>query len=169
MYFGILPRTSLTIPNGRTLQTWIFSNLSAFLAVAYLSSLLAQSLRRQGAELEVKRGELQDLQAFNEDIIHSMRGGLFTTDLEGRILLLNRTGEEITGYRFAAVRGKLMQEILPGVLVAGRDGTATERSSRARRLSFALRTVSSASWVFRFLRCGPASGAPRATSSTSRI
>ena len=52
--------------------------------MAYLSSLLTQSLRRQSAELEVKRGELQDLQAFNEDIIHSMRGGLITTDLEGR-------------------------------------------------------------------------------------
>ena len=44
-----------------------------------------------------KREELQDLQAFNEDIIHSMRGGCMTTDLEGRMLLLNRTGEDITG------------------------------------------------------------------------
>ncbi len=130
MYYGILPRTSLTIPNGRTLQTWIFSNLAAFLAVAYLSSQLAQSLRRQGAELEVKRGELQDLQAFNEDIIHSMRGGLFTTNLEGRILLLNRTGEEITGYRFAAVRGKLMQEIFPEFWLPGGTGPHGEVLTR---------------------------------------
>ena len=35
-----------------------------------------------------------------EDIIHSMRGGLLTTDVEGRIVVLNRTGEEILGKRF---------------------------------------------------------------------
>jgi two-component system sensor histidine kinase PilS (NtrC family) len=123
MYYGILPRTSVTLPSGRSLQTWILSNLAAFLAVAYLSSQLAQSLRRQGAELEVKRGELQDLQVFNEDIIHSMRGGLFTTDMDGRILLLNRTGEEITGYRFHSVRGKSMPEIFPEFWLPGRAGT----------------------------------------------
>src|SRR6266550_1318332 len=93
IYYNILPRMQIAVPSGRQLQTWILSNLFYFLAVAYLSSLLAQSLRRQGVELEVKRSELQDLQAFNQDIIHSMRGGLLTTDLEGRILLLNRTGE----------------------------------------------------------------------------
>ena len=78
------------------------------MAVAYLSSLLAQSLRRHTAELEVKRGELQDLQAFNKDIIHSMRGGLLTTDLDGHILLLNRTGEEITGSQFRTLKGTPM-------------------------------------------------------------
>src|SRR6202790_956878 len=101
IYYNILPRMQIAVPSGRQLQTWILSNLFYFLAVAYLSSLLAQSLRRQGAELEVKRGELQDLQAFNEDIINSMRGGLLTTGLDGKILLLNRTGEAITGHRFS--------------------------------------------------------------------
>src|SRR6266478_5303903 len=51
------------------------------LAVAYLASLLAQSLRKKGVELEEKREELLSLQDFTEDIIHSMRGGLITTDL----------------------------------------------------------------------------------------
>ena len=32
-------------------------------------------------------------------------------DLDGRILLLNRTGEEILGYRFADLRGKKLQEL----------------------------------------------------------
>ena len=100
------------------------------MAVGYLSSLLAQNLRRQGAELEVKRGELQDLQAFNEDIIHSMRGGLLTTDLEGRIVLLNRTGEEITGCRFATVRGKLLPNQWPAFWLPGgvrEDGKLPQR------------------------------------------
>src|SRR3984957_18523614 len=81
IFYNVLPRMQIAVPSSRQLQTWIFSNLFYFMAVAYLSSLLAQSLRRHSAELEVKRGELQDLQAFNQDIIHSMRGGLLTTDL----------------------------------------------------------------------------------------
>ncbi len=115
VFYGVLPRTASTMPGGKTLQTWILSNLFAFSAVGYLSSLLTASLRRQSAELEMKRGELQDLQAFNEDIIHSMRGGLITTDLQGRLSLLNRTGEEILGFTFDQVRGHKLFEVAPGI------------------------------------------------------
>jgi len=135
IYYNYLPRMQIAVPSGRQLQTWILSNLFYFLAVAYLSSLLAQSLRRQGHELEVKRGELQDLQAFNEDIIHSMRGGLLTTDLDGRILLLNRTGEEITGYRFAAVRGMSLPELWPMFWLPG-DATEDSKLPQRREVDF---------------------------------
>jgi two-component system, NtrC family, sensor histidine kinase PilS len=119
-YVGRIPRTSLIVPTPEGLRVWFLSNLFGFLAVAYLASLLAQSLRRKGIELEEKREELLELQDFTEDIIHSMRGGLLTTDLEGRILLLNRTGEEIIGHRFADLRGKMLPELdenlwLPGL------------------------------------------------------
>ena len=132
IYYNVLPRMQVAVPSSRQLQTWIFSNLFYFMAVAYLSSLLAQSLRRQGAELEVKRGELQDLQAFNEDIIHSMRGGLLTTDLDGRILLLNRTGEEITGSQFRAVRGTLLQDLWPVFLASRRNDRGRQAAAAAR-------------------------------------
>jgi two-component system sensor histidine kinase PilS (NtrC family) len=135
IYYNVLPRMQLEIPSSRQLQTWIFSNLFYFLAVAYLSSLLAQSLRRQGAELEVKRGELQDLQAFNEDIIHSMRGGLLTTNLDGQILLLNRTGEEITGRTFRDVRGSLLQELWPVFWLPG-DMTEDGKLPQRREVDF---------------------------------
>ena len=130
IYYNVLPRMQVEVPSSRQLQTWIFSNLFYFMAVAYLSSLLAQSLRRQGAELEVKRGELQDLQAFNEDIIHSMRGGLLTTNLDGQILLLNRTGEEITGCTFRDVHGTLLQDLWP---VFWLPGEATEEGKLPQR------------------------------------
>ena len=118
-YYDRIPRTASSMPSARALQIWVFSNLFGFLAVGYLASLLAQTLRRKGVELEEKSGELQDLQAFNEDIIHSMRGGLFTTDLQGRILLLNRTGEEILGYKFADIRGRALPEICPDFWLPG--------------------------------------------------
>jgi two-component system sensor histidine kinase PilS (NtrC family) len=119
-FAGKIPRTFALVPTPEGLRVWFLSNLFGFLAVAYLASLLAQSLRRKGIELEEKREELLELQDFTEDIIHSMRGGLLTTDLEGRIVLLNRTGEEILGYRFVDLRGRKLPDVdenfwLPGV------------------------------------------------------
>ena len=77
----------------------------------------------QGLELEEKREELLDLQDFTEDIIHSMRGGLITTDMAwARSCLLNRTGEEILGYRFADIRGRKLSRDQRSVLAAGHAG-----------------------------------------------
>lgn len=113
-YYNVIPRTATAMPQLRALQFWMAANLFAFLAVAYLSSLLAQTLLRKGVELQEKSAELKDLQAFNEDIIHSMRGGLLTTDLEGRVLLMNRAGADITGYGFGLIRGENVRELFPG-------------------------------------------------------
>jgi two-component system sensor histidine kinase PilS (NtrC family) len=119
-YAGRIPNPSTSLSTAEGLRFWFLSNLFGFFAVAYLASLLAQSLRRKGIELEEKREQLLDLQDFTEDIIHSMRGGLITTDMDGRVVLLNRTGEEILGYRFSDIRGRKLSEIseafwLPGL------------------------------------------------------
>ncbi|HEV2287638.1 MAG TPA: ATP-binding protein [Candidatus Acidoferrales bacterium] len=121
IHYGLVPQTSLSTPNERTLEFWIFSNFLAFVAVAYLGSLLAHMLRSKGVELEEKREELRDLQAFNEDIIRSMRGGLITTDLDGRILLVNRAGGEIAGISPATLTGKQIREVLPGFWLTDAD------------------------------------------------
>ncbi len=64
--------------------------------------------------MQEKSEELKDLQAFNQDIIESMRGGLLTTDLEGRILVMNRSGAEITGCGLGLLRGEKIQDVFPG-------------------------------------------------------
>jgi two-component system sensor histidine kinase PilS (NtrC family) len=107
---GKLPSSSIATPSSAGIRIWFLSNALGFVVVAFLGSVLAQSLRRKGIELEEKREELLDLQDFTEDIIHSMRGGLLTTDAEGQITLLNRTGEEILGRRFPEVRGQRLQD-----------------------------------------------------------
>src|ERR1700740_1780079 len=114
MYYGIIARTSNSAPAARSLEFWLVSNLFAFFAVAYLGSLLSQRLRTKGVDLAEKNEELRDLQAFNQDIIESMRGGLLTTDLEGKILLMNRAGAEIAGLGFGLLRGEQGQKVLPG-------------------------------------------------------
>ncbi len=134
-YFGRIPQTAETVPTAAGLRFWFLSHVVAFFAVAYLSSLLAQSLYRQGRELQEKREELLDLQKFTEDIIHSMRGGLLTTDLEGRILLLNRSGEEILGYKFHDLRGRRLAEMWPDFWLPGRTD-AGEKVSARREIDF---------------------------------
>jgi two-component system sensor histidine kinase PilS (NtrC family) len=134
-YAEKIPRTFSALPTTESLRTWLVMNLLGFLAVAYLASLLSQSLRKKGVELEEKREELLSLQDFTEDIIHSMRGGLITTDLHGRILLLNRTGEEILGYRFADLRGKKLQELNEDFWLPGQYENS-ERLSLRKEIDF---------------------------------
>src|SRR5579863_556565 len=134
-FTGKIPRTFLLVPTSEGLRVWFLSNLFGFLAVAYLASLLAQSLRRKGIELEEKREELLELQDFTEDIIHSMRGGLLTTDLQGRIVLLNRTGEEILGIRFADLRGRKLPEVDENFWLPGLKGP-NERPVVRREIDF---------------------------------
>ncbi|MDE3168653.1 MAG: PAS domain S-box protein, partial [Acidobacteriota bacterium] len=116
-YYGWIPHGPGPLPDARTLETWLASNAFAFFAVAYLGSLLAQTIHSKGAELREKSEELRDLQAFNRDIIQSMRGGLLTTDLQGRILLVNRSGTEILGRGLGLLRneniGEVFKELWP--------------------------------------------------------
>jgi two-component system sensor histidine kinase PilS (NtrC family) len=134
-YEGKIPHTYVGAPTAELLRLWFLSNLLGFVAVSYLASLLAQSLRRKGLELEEKREELLDLQDFTEDIIHSMRGGLITTDTEGRIVLLNRTGEEILGLRFPDIRGRRLAELSQDFWLPGKPGM-NEKLSLRREIEF---------------------------------
>jgi len=134
-YVERIPRTYAALPGQATLSSWLVMNFLGFLAVAYLASLLAQSLRRKGLELEEKREELLSLQDFTEDIIHSMRGGLLTTDLSGRILLLNHAGADILGYRFAELHGKKLQEVNEDFWLPGQYANA-ERLSLRKEIDF---------------------------------
>ena len=146
---------------------WFLSNLFGFLAVAYLASLLSHRCGGKGAELEEKREELLDLQDFTEDIIHSMRGGLLTTDMEGRILLLNRTGEEILGHRFAAMRGPEVQEINPDSGCPGKAGKE-KRYHCARRSTSVRRRGNSAISASAFRHCARERHSEAATYLISR-
>jgi two-component system, NtrC family, sensor histidine kinase PilS len=128
--YGVIPRTATSMPTLRVLDSWLASNLFAFLAVAYLGSLLAQTLRKKGVELEAKSEELKDLQTFNQDIIESMRGGLLTTDMEGRILVMNRAGAEITGSGLGLHRGEKIADLFPGFWPVERDEQGNPLAAR---------------------------------------
>lgn len=104
--------TSTTPVDLGTLQVKIFASLFGFFAVAYLASYLAESLRKTGAELRNQRGQVASLQAIYENIVQSMRDGLITTDLEGKIRDVNPAGASILGRRPGELRGKAVTTIL---------------------------------------------------------
>jgi two-component system sensor histidine kinase PilS (NtrC family) len=88
-FFGLIHSFSNSRPDIKSLQAVIFINLFAYIAIAYLAGRLSNRLRQVNVELQDKSGALQDLQALHENIVNSISGGLITTDLAGRIEVVN--------------------------------------------------------------------------------
>jgi two-component system sensor histidine kinase PilS (NtrC family) len=99
----------------KALQVKIGASLFGFFAVAYLSSYLAESLRKTGRELRDKSGQVVSLQAKNENIIQSMQEGLLSTDLEGAITELNPAGADILGRQIEELRGGPINVVFRGI------------------------------------------------------
>ncbi|MBZ5490593.1 MAG: hypothetical protein LAO76_06650 [Acidobacteriia bacterium] len=95
----------------KSLQVVIIINFCAYLAVAHLSSSLSSKLRQAGVELRDKSGELLSLQALHENVIHSIRSALITTDLEGRITLMNAPGQKVLERTASSVYGRHISEL----------------------------------------------------------
>jgi two-component system, NtrC family, sensor histidine kinase PilS len=89
----------------KTIQTVGLSDVS-FLLVGLLAARLAERQSRSDEQLAAATLSLANLRALHERIIESIRSGLITTDLQGRIYTFNAAAEEITGYDAADVRGK---------------------------------------------------------------
>src|ERR1041385_3387474 len=88
-YFSVIPSYSTTHPSWEGLQAIIFINLFAYLAVAYLASLLSAKLRQVNVKLKSTSGELESLQALHHLIIQSTSGALITRRLDGYVTLSN--------------------------------------------------------------------------------
>ena len=95
----------------KSLQVVVLLNFFAYLAVAHLAGALAAKLRQAGRALADKSGELVSLQALHENVIHSIRSGLITTDLHGRITLLNAPGQKLLQRPAASVYGRHIAEL----------------------------------------------------------
>jgi two-component system sensor histidine kinase PilS (NtrC family) len=81
----------------------------AFLAVAILSSHLAERLRRAGQELEQRGLDLRNLQSLHQAIVANISSGILTLDLDGRLIAFNQAAERITGYPFEDLRDRSWQ------------------------------------------------------------
>src|SRR5688572_11427770 len=78
----------------------------AFFVVGLLSARLAEHQSGSDVRLKAATQSLATLRALHERIVASIRSGVVTTDLEGRIYTFNVAAREITGYSEDAIRGQ---------------------------------------------------------------
>lgn len=78
----------------------------AFLFVGLLAARLAKRQSHYDVQLTETTQTLANLRALHERIVESIRSGVVTTDLQGRIYIFNAAAEEITGYKAEDVRGQ---------------------------------------------------------------
>ncbi|HEV2021740.1 MAG TPA: ATP-binding protein [Terriglobales bacterium] len=141
-YFDVIHSYATTRPDPKSLQAIIFINLFAFMAVAYLSSSLTTKLRQVDVQLQDKSGALEKLEALHENIINSMRGGVITTDLEGRVTLLNAPGQALLERRGRQALGqpvsKLFLDRLPDVSSSSIQGEVRSLTPSGKEKTFSI-------------------------------
>jgi two-component system sensor histidine kinase PilS (NtrC family) len=121
-YYGVLKsfntEASLSIQGyeeSYVLYKIIMTMVACFL-VAFLSSLLAQQTLRTEKELKAKQKDLEQLEAVNASIVHSMDSGLLTLASAGTITTFNRAAEMITEFSREEVLGRPLSSIFPDVV-----------------------------------------------------
>ncbi len=119
---GVLPRGTL------------FAHVAAFVATAALAGYLADLLRRTGEKLAASESDLAEVTALNESIVQSVTSGLLTVDPAGRITLLNRAGEQITGLSRERIAGHSAARFFPAFGSKARGEVEFVNASGARRL-----------------------------------
>lgn len=103
----------------------------AFLVVGLLSARLAERQSRSDVRLKAANQSLATLRALHERIVESIRSGLVTTDLQGRIYSFNAAAVEITGYDEVDVRGQDASIFFGEIKEISADSMGTERAGEA--------------------------------------
>lgn len=105
---GIGPRGAQAIAEGSLSETIQSVGLFdvAFFVVGLLSAKLAERQSRSDVRLIAATQTLANLRALHERIVESIRSGVVTTDLQGRIYTFNAAAQEITGYEEKDVYGQ---------------------------------------------------------------
>ncbi|MBC7798282.1 MAG: PAS domain S-box protein [Pyrinomonadaceae bacterium] len=87
----------------------------AFLVVGLLAAQLPSLNSRSNVRLRETTQTLANLQILHERIVQSIRSGLVTTDLDGKIYIFNSAAEDITGYKSFEVNGWKIFDLLGNI------------------------------------------------------
>ena len=91
-------------------------NMVAFYLVAILSAYLSEQLRQKDEELKKRLIDYNELERLYKHIVQNVTSGLVTVDEAGRVTSINRTAEEITGYKLEEVYQEEIGVLFPGLL-----------------------------------------------------
>jgi len=120
-YFGIIhpyyTRASalMTYTIGYYFYT-LLMNIAAFYLVAFLSSYLAEELRRSGVKLKAKQYDLDQLELLNRNIVQSINTGLMTLNNQLEISYINPAAEQISGFGYRDLEGVHIGDIFPKIV-----------------------------------------------------
>ena len=137
---GWLPQYTIGPPDPVPVlfSMWLV-NAVGVVSVAWLASLLSTELRRAGEVLEQRTSDLNRLQTLHERTVESLKSGLLTADLEGRITSFNSEAERITNQDRAQVLGLDIEAVLPGIrdhLVIDSGGNEAGSSNSRGRMVY---------------------------------
>jgi len=104
----------------------VFIHFVSLYITAYLGGYLSSRLEMTVETLKEKNIHLADLELFNVKVIESMPSGLFTTDMNGNVLIFNRAAEKITGIGRELVIGSGIGSALPFLKEGIREGRHEE-------------------------------------------
>ena len=105
---------------------------SALIGAAGLSGFLSRELLRAGTALAERTQDLEHLRTLHQWTVESLKSGLLTTDLEGRVTSFNQEAMRITGLTRGEALGRDLEEVLPGVGKLRAAATASDPDTRAR-------------------------------------
>jgi two-component system sensor histidine kinase PilS (NtrC family) len=112
-FYGVLPLTSGVLNEEKEYLYKLFIHIFSFYLTAYLSGYLSSRLEKTVKKLEEKDIDLKDLEIFNREVVESLPSGIFTTDIQGNVLIFNRTAEKITGIKKDFIIGQRIDSVLP--------------------------------------------------------
>ena len=118
---GIVVATFLGIVGSQRVPTDMFlevfkigSHVLGFGAVAYLGTSLNRRLYAMGRVLDERSESLAQLYRWNDHIVSSIRSGLITTDLGGRVTVFNAAAGEMMGISPGEALGTSIRGIIGG-------------------------------------------------------
>ncbi|MEE3328775.1 MAG: ATP-binding protein [Myxococcota bacterium] len=97
-----------------------------------LAGRLSSELQSTGEALHASTRDLGRLHDLHDQIIESITSGLLTTDNRGRISSFNPKAERITGFSHNDVRGRPLDEIIPGAQALLGRGVGRKKKVRSR-------------------------------------
>jgi two-component system response regulator PilR (NtrC family) len=93
----------------------IVLSIGSFFVIAWLSGFLTNKLSETEKLLKEKQIDYQELDAFKDALLQGIGSGVAITDQDGRINYFNRQAQFLTSLEEAAVKGKRLNEIFPGL------------------------------------------------------
>jgi two-component system response regulator PilR (NtrC family) len=90
-------------------------NIGSFFVIAGLSGFLADKLGETQKLLKAKQIDFQELDAFKDALLQGIGSGVAITDTQGGINYFNQQAQSLSSLGEAAVMGKRLDQIIPGL------------------------------------------------------